>query len=277
MSAARNGPRALRRRAWLWILAPAGLVIALVFGLRALESKLLYLPARGPVGASPGEEVELVAADGVRLHGWFLGEAAAGPALLYLHGNAGSLANRRAVVEALRPPRGALLAIDWRGYGQSEGEPDEQGLYQDALAAWDWLAARADPARIVVVGESLGGGPATWLARERGCAALVLLSTFTSVPAMARRVLPIPGIGWLARTRMDNLARVAELRMPKLFVHSRADEVVPFAMGERLFAAAAEPKRALWFDGLAHNETFASAASIARLRVALFEEPGLPR
>lgn len=240
----------------------AGLLVAIaLLALPWLEPRLVFLPARGPVGSGPGERVELATADGVKLLAWWLPRTGSDGAVLYLHGNAGNLRGRANVVRELAATTGlSVLALDYRGYGESEGRPSEEGMYRDARAGWDWLAARIAPQRIVVWGESLGGAAATSVAREVQAdgvpRALVLQSAFTRIPDMATRVIPIPGIGALCRLRMDNLERVREIRCWKLFVHSRIDEVVPFEMGERLFEAACEPKQALWIDHVGHNDAW---------------------
>ena len=149
-----------------------------------------------------------------------------------------------------------VLALDYRGYGQSQGEPSEAGLYLDAEAAYAWLVQRVPPHSIVLFGESLGGGLATYLAVEREVGALVLLSTFTSVPDMARRLFPFLPVQLVVRTRFNNLERIARVAVPKLVIHSRLDESVPVRMAERLYAAARPPKVALWLQRAGHNGAF---------------------
>jgi hypothetical protein len=149
-----------------------------------------------------------------------------------------------------------VLAVDYRGYGQSEGKPSEAGLYADALAAYRWLRERIPAERIVVFGESLGGAPACELALRQKVGGLVLHSTFTSVADMAARMFPWLPVRWLARTRFDNLAKIARIEAPKLIVHSRRDEVIPFAMGEQLLGAARPPVQHVWLEHSLHNDTY---------------------
>ncbi|TAJ21492.1 MAG: alpha/beta hydrolase [Planctomycetota bacterium] len=253
-------------------------VAAAVLALRWLEPRLVFVPTRGPVGTGPGERVELVTPDGVRLVAWWLPRAGSDAAVLYLHGNGGNLLGREPVLRGIaEAAHSSVLALDWRGYGESEGRPSEAGIYVDARTGWDWLAARVAPERIAIWGESLGAGAATFLARavERPGVprALVVQSAFTSIPDMAPRALPIPGIRWLCGIRLDNLERVGAIRCWKLFVHSRADEIVPFEMGERLFEAASEPKQSLWLDRVGHNETWNDAAFVSRLAAQLSRLP----
>jgi fermentation-respiration switch protein FrsA (DUF1100 family) len=195
----------------------------------------------------------LTASDGVRLHAWWVPHPEAKVALLYFHGNAGNIGHRRSFIEDLRDLPASVLALDYRGYGESEGAPSEEGLYRDARAAYDWVAARFPPARIVAFGKSLGGGPACELATQVPLGGLILQSAFTSLADMSRIVLPFFPARWFLRQRYDNLAKIGRVACPKLFIHARKDEIVPFSMGERLFAAAPEPRRFAPFERGDHN------------------------
>ena len=220
-----------------------------------LENRLIYFPARGGVGASPGEELELVTADGVSLHAWWIPGPATGPAVLHLHGNAGNLEHRREIYRELAALGASVLALDYRGYGRSAGRPAERGLYADARAAHAWLAARVPPERIVLYGESLGAGPACQLALETPVGGLILQSAFTSIPDMARSVVPwmvLPRL--FLDSRFDNLAKVGRIDAPKLLLHSRGDEVVPFAHAQRLARAAKPPLECDFVDTAGHND-----------------------
>ena len=245
----------------------AVLVLAMIF-----EEKFIYFPTKGEVGASPGEDVWLTTADGVRIHGWYLPSPEARATILHLHGNAGNLSDRRDLVRDLRALGVNVLAIDFRGYGRSEGSPGEAGLDADARAAYDWLLTKTTADRIVIHGESLGNGPACELASTVPCGGLIVQSAFTAAPDMAPRVLPMfPK--FLVRTRFDNLSKVPKIPCRKLFIHSRDDEIVPFDMGEKLFAAAAEPKEFCWFTGCGHNDIIYSRAKKYYSRLAEFLAP----
>ena len=176
------------------------------------------------------------------------------------------------MIQCLRDLPANVLAIDYRGYGRSEGTPDEPGLYRDARAAYDWLVAKTPAERIVVLGRSLGAGPACELASTVPCGGLIIQSAFTRAPDMASRVMPVLfWARWIMKSRYDNLSKVARIRCPKLFIHSRADEMIPFAMAERLFAGAAEPKEHEWYDGGAgHNELWVVHAREYYPRLARF-------
>ena len=244
---------------WKRVLRTLGLTLVLYFILGALfimfmEESFIYFPTTGSVGKSPGEDVTLTCSDGVKIHGWWVPNDKAGVSILLFHGNGGNLHDRRGLINALRASPANVMAIDYRGYGQSAGSPSEEGLYLDARAAWDWLAERTSPDRIVIMGKSLGGGPASELASTVECGGLILESTFTSAPDMAGKIMPLFPARFLVRTQFDNLSKVPKINCPKLFIHSRHDEMIPFEMSERLFAAAAEPKESAWFDSGGHNE-----------------------
>jgi fermentation-respiration switch protein FrsA (DUF1100 family) len=217
------------------------------------EDKFIYFPTREELGRSPGEDVFLTTSDGVKIHGWWVPHPEAKVSILYFHGNAGHIGDRRGYIDDLRRLPANVFALDYRGYGQSEGSPNEEGLYRDARAAYDWLAAKTPPERIVLLGKSLGGGPACEIAATSPVGGLIVQSAFTSAKDMAKRVMPVFPARWFMRTNYDNLAKVRTIACPKLFIHGRRDDIVPFEMAERLFAAAAEPKENAWFDRGDHN------------------------
>ncbi len=241
------------------------LVLLLVVGglLLLFEKHLIYFPMRAhdvtPSALGLGyEEVELRAEDGVRLHGWFLPVKGSQLTVLVCHGNAGNVSHRldRALLMQSRLKVDTLL-FDYRGYGKSQGSPDEEGTYRDARAAYRWLIARGlGPERVVLFGESLGSAVALQLALEVEARALVLESPFASIPAMARAVYPLLPLWPFVRTRYDNAAKIARLRMPLLVMHGERDEIVPFAQGRRVFDEAPEPKRFFAIPGASHNDTY---------------------
>ncbi|HSE95952.1 MAG TPA: alpha/beta hydrolase [Methylomirabilota bacterium] len=227
----------------------------------AIERGFIYYPASLLVGTPrdlglPFEDVHPVAADGVRLHGWFV----PGPravTLLWCHGNAGNISHRLENLGEIHRRLGVgILLFDYRGYGRSEGVPSEAGLYADARAFRAWLRARpgSDREPVVYFGRSLGAAVAAALAEEDRPAALILETPFISVQAMANQTLP--GAGYLFRTRFDTLDRIGRIPVPLLVLHGDADEVVPFRHGEAIFAAAAEPKTFVRIPGSRHNETW---------------------
>lgn len=260
------------RRGVLTALVTTAVILAVAIALLMIfEDRLIFFPTKDGVGPSPGEDVWLTTSDGVRIHGWYLPHPAARATILHLHGNAGNLEDRRDLVRNLRDLGVNVLAIDYRGYGKSDGSPDEAGVYRDTRAAYDWLLTKTSADRIVVHGESVGGAPACELAATAPCGGLIVQSAFTSARDMAPRVLPwFPR--WLVRTKFDNRDKVARITVPKLFIHSRKDEIIPFDMGETLFAAAAEPKECEWFATAGHNDLTFTQPRKYYSRVAQFLE-----
>jgi fermentation-respiration switch protein FrsA (DUF1100 family) len=240
---------------------------AVWIGLRWFENKMVFHPSR-VVDALPDarglefERVVLTASDGTRLDAWWLPAARAdAPAMLCLHGNAGTLSNRLEKMRLFHDAGAAQLWVEWRGYGASAGTPSEPGLYRDAQAGRDWLAARGVPAsRLVLYGESLGCGPAVELAVRAPAAGLIVDSGFASLPAMAAVVLPWFPSG-LARVRFDNLSKLPRVTFPTLFLHSVSDDVVPYAQARLNFAAAGGPKRLVELRG-SHNDGFLDSAPV---------------
>jgi len=202
-----------------------------------------------PVGV---DERWLAAEDGVRLHAWHSPARDAGPVLLWSHGNAGNIDSRRTLLAALAARGLGVLAYDYRGYGRSEGAPSERGVYLDAAAAFDDLVARGtDPATIVCFGESLGGAVSIEIATRRRCGAVIVVSAFTRLADVGRR--HYGPLGSLAGDRFDSLSRLPRVATPVLVAHGDQDEIVPFELGERLFAAAAPPKQFFRIAGAGHN------------------------
>lgn len=198
--------------------------------------------------------------DGEKLDGWHVPATQGTPArglVIIFHGNAGNISHRLDYLRMFHDLGYASLIIDYRGYGRSSGSASEEGSYIDADTAWDH-ATRAlgyPPGRIVVFGESLGGAVAAHLAAKQRPGALVLASTFTSVPDLGAEIYPWLPIRLLARIRYDSRDRLRQVNSPVLVIHSRQDDIIPFAHGERLFAAARGPKQFMEIAG-GHNEGF---------------------
>lgn len=226
----------------------------------------IVFPIRGGVTGDPrrygipdGERVQIPNADGERLTAWFLpprGEAGTAGAVIWFHGNAETVAGLAPVIRELRPEHAALLAVEYRGYGESSGTPTVANVQRDADAAWEWLAARPeiDSSRIVVYGRSLGTGPALQLGATHPVAGLVLESAFTTLRALARAHYPIFPAA-LAGSGFDNLAAIARVRAPVLFIAGDADRIIPIAMGRDLAARVGASE--FWvIRGAGHNDTY---------------------
>lgn len=244
------------------------------------ERSLIYFPTRvhdldpADLGLEH-EDVTLTAADGVRIHALLLPAPSSRLTVLLAHGNAGNVSHRLDRARLLQERLGAdVFLFDYRGYGRSEGRPDEEGTYRDAHAACDYLTqVRGVPReRLVLFGESLGSAVVLDLALQQPCGALILESPFTSIPDMAAVVFPFLPLRHLVRTRYDNLAKVQGLRVPLLVLHGERDEVVPFAQGRRVYEAAPEPKRFFAIPGAGHNDTYIVGGAAYWRAVADFVE-----
>jgi fermentation-respiration switch protein FrsA (DUF1100 family) len=227
-----------------------------------LENSLIYFPAKYPSGwwnprGLQFEDAEFAADDGTQLHGWYLPGKDPQAVILFCHGNAGNLTHRVDVMQDLPQYADAsLLVFDYRGYGKSQGSPDEAGVLADARAARKWLAERAGVAEtdIVLWGESIGGAVAVDLAAEDGARGLILENAFTSLPEVAAWHYPWLPVRWLMRGQLNSLAKIGRYHGPLLMVHGDADSVIPYSLGERLFSAANEPKRFVTQPGADHND-----------------------
>ena len=243
--------------------------------------RLVYFPSRVLDGGTPAalgltfEDVALTASDGVRLHAWFVPAPGTAPVVLFLHGNAGNISHRLDKLAVLNELGAAVMLLDYRGYGRSEGTPDEDGTYRDADAAYDWLRRRpVAEERIVVYGESLGGPIATDLAARRPLGGLILESAPSSIIGVARHHYPYLPVALFLSIRYDAAAKIGAVRTPLLILHSPTDEIVPFSMAEQLYAAANQPKQLVRLRG-AHNDNFLVAAETYRAALHDFLQRGI--
>lgn len=226
------------------------------------EEWFIFFPAAFPEGdwhpeGLTFEDAWFSAADGTRLHGWYVPHEHPRAAVLFCHGNAGNLSHRAETLQLLHDYVGvSVLIFDYRGYGRSEGRPHEQGVLADARAARAWLANRQRIAErdVVLLGRSLGGAVAVDLAAGDGARALVVESSFTSLPDVAAYYYPWLAVRWLMRTRFDSVGKIGAYRGPLLQSHSTADTIIPYQFGRRLFEAANEPKQLITFSDLDHND-----------------------
>ena len=228
------------------------------------QPKMLYFPDEGDqTAATPSDvgltyqQVELRTTDDLRLSAWYLPAEDEQGVLLFCHGNAGNISHRLDSLLLFHRLQMSILIFDYRGYGQSEGQPSEQGTYTDALAAWEYLLTQKSkqPAEIVIFGRSLGAAIAAELATRVRPGALILESAFTSVPDLASEIYPFLPVRLLSRFSYDTRTRLDSLASPLLIIHSNDDEIIPYSHAQRLYAAAHEPKHLLNISG-GHNDGF---------------------
>jgi alpha-beta hydrolase superfamily lysophospholipase len=255
---------------------------ALIGGCAYLSEKqgeLIFRPSkdawRGYNGANYAFDEHWIplSENGHKLHAWWLkSDKPDAPVVLYLHGARWNLTGSVTRIDRWRQLGFSVFAVDYRGFGKSSDvAPTEAYAYEDAEAAWDYLAKLAPGKRRFIVGHSLGGAIAVELARRRPEASgLVLEATFTSVSDMidqsAWGFLPV---GLILTQKFDTLSKIADVKMPVLVTHGTRDSIVPFAMGERLYAAVHAPKRFIKVEGAGHHNL--SGAAFDQYRQALTE------
>lgn len=256
----------VKRLLMLVLIAAAAGILLVVVTIRVVENRLIYFPPRYPDGfaslpnhAIPVEEVWLTTEDGVRINAFYHSNPTSRKVLLWFHGNAENIGYGLPQMKLLSQIGVNILAVDYRGYGKSLGEPDEAGVYHDADAAYDYLVKQRQirPEDIFIYGVSLGGAVAINLAARHPCGGLIVQSSFTNARAMTRRMFGIPFIEYVPKSRFDSLEEIRKVRAPILIAHGTRDEVVPFEMGRSLFAAAPEPKRFYPIAGAGHNDVIA--------------------
>jgi fermentation-respiration switch protein FrsA (DUF1100 family) len=261
---------AARRRVLIGILAAVAAVeVGLPLVLWFARDRLMFFPSAEPPAESglPGfpagvdaNLVHVTRPDGRRLAAYDArprGAPDAGPVVIFLHGNAGNLAMRAAMLgDFVLGTRCRVLAIDWSGFGGNEGSPSEREVCADGIAAFDHLRGAGVPGtRIVLYGESIGGAVALAVAAERPCAGVVVQSSFSSLSSMALRVYPwLPLTALLARGSFPSAERAKGLTAPILVAHGTRDTIVPFAEGEKLKAAAGARAELLPIEGADHND-----------------------
>ena len=235
-----------------WLIAAAAAFGGFVALMYLAQRALMYHPEtlRTPpavAGLSDVQEIVLDTADGEKVIVWYAPPQRDLPLVLYFHGNAGSLRNRADRFRALTEDGYGLVALSYRGYGGSTGSPSEAGMIADAQAAYAFAAARVPPERIVVFGESLGTGVAVALAATQRIGRLVLEAPFTSTADVAARIYWYLPVRFLMKDQFHSDQRIGKVTAPLLVLHGERDQVVPIALGERLFALANEPKRFVRF------------------------------
>jgi alpha-beta hydrolase superfamily lysophospholipase len=225
------------KKAGLNILFAAVAYALIVVGARLLHRRVLYQPPSDEEAQELPEGAALLtarAADGVMVNALEFANPKATRTIVHFHGNAETASANAFLAREMKKRGFATVLVEYRGYGRSKDtRPDEQGLYDDAAAVLDALAARGvGPDRVVLWGQSLGTGVAAEMARRGRGARLVLVAPFTSTVAMARRIVPVLPASLVMVDRFDTLAKAPEIAAPTLVVHGDIDDVIPFEQGE---------------------------------------------
>jgi pimeloyl-ACP methyl ester carboxylesterase len=254
-----------------------GYILVLVL-VRIFEARFVFFPDY-PEGRLAGDwhprnlavqDIWLTSSDGTKLHAWWIPNEKAKFTFLAFHGNAGNITDRAPIYEFLRNAPGNVVALEYRGYGQSEGKPTEQGLYRDAGAAYDYLVnvKHIDPKTIISFGQSLGTAIAANLAAKQQVGAVILEAPFPSAARLANEIFRfLPGLSFFVPGQFDTRARVQEIHAPIFIVHCRQDPVLQFMLGQEVYAASNPPKTFLEINGRCHEE--ASIIAPEKYREAL--------
>ena len=203
------------------------------------------------------EKVQLDTPDDLTLDGWYIPAVKGQFTVLFCHGNGGNIAHRLDSINIFNQLGLNCLIFDYRGYGNSNGKPNEEGTYIDARTAYDWLVKtkKVLPENIIIFGRSLGGAVAAKLASEVEKRGLIIESAFTSYGDIAQKFYPYMLVRPFVKYKYNTLENIKKANCPVLIAHSRDDELVPFEFGSRLYEAAAEPKEFLEIFG-SHNDGF---------------------
>jgi fermentation-respiration switch protein FrsA (DUF1100 family) len=243
------------------LLLYAGLAL---FGCVAAE-QMIFQPQPVSYGADLSGLREVKADDSTPLAVVYLPNTTARFTVFYFHGNAEDLGDAAPMLEALHDTGFAVLAFDYRGYGRSAGRASEKNIYADTRAVFAFAQANLGltPERTIILGRSVGSGPAVEITVRERVAGLLLISPFMSAFRVLTRVKLLPF------DRFDNIAKIGRVHAPFLIFHGTRDEVIPFAHGQNLFAAAPKPKRSVWVEGAGHNDIFevAGARILSELKI----------
>lgn len=226
------------------------------------QPRLLYQPS-STIHKTPSdinldfEEVTLASGKAGEVSAWYVPAKNERGTVLFCHGNGGNISHRLYSIEQFHELGLSVLIFDYNGYGHSSGSPSEENTYQNALAAWEYLTKerKKSPGRIVLFGRSLGGAVALWLSEQVKAKALIIESTFTSVPDIGKHHYPYFPIRTLSWYDYNSLKRIKTIRLPILVIHSKDDTLIPYSHGRALYNAGPEPKQFFELKG-DHNNGF---------------------
>lgn len=250
------------------LMTAAVIYVGVLAGMAVFQRSFLYFP--GVLQSTPAQSgvpdmqtVHVITEDGLTLLAWVQPPVqAAKPWVVLFHGNAGTLAGRGFKARRFLDAGYGVMLAEYRGYGGNLGSPSEAGLYMDGRAALQYLAGQGISGKqVVLYGESLGTGVAVAMAAEAAEAgapvgAVLLEAPFTSTVDVAVRRFPFLPVRLLMKDRFDSLSRIHAIQAPLFIAHGARDGTVPQDLGRKLFAAAKEPKEALWLDDAEHNDLF---------------------
>ncbi len=238
-----------------------GIYLLLLLLVYVFQRQLLYFPDQSVPPQSHLDTMGVTTVevrsglDAVLQSLWIAPKASDAPVLLFLHGNAGSHFDRIPVYQALAREGAAVLGVGYPGYGGNSRAPNEAELYEAAQINYDWLIQKGiNSQQIIIIGESLGSGVAAHLASQNEAAGLIMIAAHSGIDEMAQRQFPVFPARWLVKDRYPSLEHIDHINMPLFWIHGTKDELIPFAVGQRLFDAAREPKAAFPIKNGGHND-----------------------
>jgi len=280
-------PAFCKSRTMTALIAVLAVLLFVYVGLAAMlyftQRSMMYFPetihtSPAEAGLPEAEEISLTAADGVRIVGWHVAPRDGQPVILYLHGNGGALRYRVERFHRLIKEGVGLVAIEYRGYGGSEGSPSEAGLFADAEAAYAFAASRYRPDQLVLWGESLGTGVAVYLAAEKPVGRVILEAPFTSTAAVAAQRYWFMPVRLLMKDQFRSDERIANVSAPVLILHGLNDRTVPYAMGEQMFDLAKGNKHIVRFIDGGHEDLdqYGALHAVGRFLAGDLDQPPAP-
>jgi uncharacterized protein len=280
-------PAFCKSRSMTAVIGGIVILLFLYVGLGAIlyfaQRSMMYFPETihtppAQAGLPEAEEIALTAADGVRLVGWHVPPREGKPVILYFHGNGGALRYRVERFRRLVKDGVGLVAIEYRGYGGSEGSPSEQGLFADGEAAYAFAAAHYRPEQIVLWGESLGSGVAVYLAAEKPVGRVILEAPFTSAAAVAALRYWFLPVRLLMKDQFRSDERIGNVTAPVLILHGTNDRVVPYAMGEQMFDLTKANRHIVRFLEGGHEDLdhYGALHAVARFLAGDLDKPPAP-
>lgn len=261
---------------WIIVISIIVVYFSLSLFLYFFQSHIIYQPYKELI-ANPRdiqldyEDISFQASDDTHLYGWFIPAKESRGVLFFCHGNAGNMSHRLETLRLYNRLGLSVFVFDYRGYGRSEGKPNEQGTHLDVKAAWNYLIAKRNVPQdqIIVFGRSLGGAIALSLAGKIQAKAFIIESSFTSVPAVASHHYFFLPMNWIIRIKYDNLAKIPLVDCPILIIHSKEDRLIPFDHGVKLYETANNPKEFLEITGT-HGNGFLTSGKVYEERVRSF-------
>jgi hypothetical protein len=235
----------IRKMLLVFVLMYAALLLFAVL----LSDKMIFQPHPASYRDTP-EVLKLTTVNGSKISALYFPNGSAKFTLLVSHGNGEDLGDNRYWLEDLRRAGFAVLAYDYEGYGTSEGKPSESHVYQDEEAAYDYLVVnlKVPPGRVILLGRSVGSGPAAYLAARRPVAALVLQSSFLWAFRVLTRIAILPF------DKFPNYKNISHVHCPVLIIHGTEDSVIAPWHGQKLYDLANDPKSHFWVEGANHND-----------------------